>query len=303
MRFKGLDLNLLVAFEALIELRNVSRAADRLALSQPAASAALFRLREFFGDPLLTSQGKRMYVTPVAEALLPQVRACLRAAEIVVANPKGFDPATTRRTFRIIASDYFITAVLVDLARELVVAAPGVRFDFILPDNAAVDSLDRGEMDLFISPPEFLSNTHPAELLFEETHVVAGWSENPHLRGPLTEAQFLTAPHVTVAISSQRTKTFAERHLDEMRRPREVVATACSFTLVPWLLIGTQRLAVMHERLARTFARHLPITTAPMPFDFPPMREMAQYHETRVSDEGLRWLIDQIRNAAAAVAA
>src|SRR6476620_11529051 len=102
MRFKGMDLNLFVAFEALMETRNTARAGEQLGLSQPAASAALSRLRQYFKDDLLVLKGRRMYPTPLAEALLPRIRACLRDAEVVLASSSQFDPATAERGFRII---------------------------------------------------------------------------------------------------------------------------------------------------------------------------------------------------------
>src|SRR3954466_10757519 len=105
MRFKGLDLNLLAACDALMTTRSVSRSAERLNLSQPAMSAALARLRQFFGDELLVLQGKRMHPTAFADELMPQVRESLQALEAILAQSPNFDPATSQRSFRIVTSD------------------------------------------------------------------------------------------------------------------------------------------------------------------------------------------------------
>ena len=115
MRFKGLDLNLLVALDALLETRSVSAAASRLNLSQPAMSAALSRLRDYFGDDLLVASGKRMYPTAYAETLYPQLKDCLAGLDSLISNPTLFDPKTSLRTFRIIGSDYVTAAALVPL--------------------------------------------------------------------------------------------------------------------------------------------------------------------------------------------
>jgi DNA-binding transcriptional LysR family regulator len=156
MRFKGLDLNLLVAFDALVELRSVSRTGERLGLSQPAVSAALARLREYFDDELMVVDGKRMHLTPFAQTLIPRVRACLNAADTVVATSATFDPSTAIRTFRIISSDYVLAAVLARVARQFASIAPRVRLEFVLPDEPATERFVRGEMDMIIAPSEFL---------------------------------------------------------------------------------------------------------------------------------------------------
>jgi LysR family transcriptional regulator, nod-box dependent transcriptional activator len=298
MRFKGLDLNLLVAFDALVELRSVSRTGERLGLSQPAVSAALARLREYFGDELLVADGKRMHPTPFAERLIPQVRACLNAADTVVATSITFDPSTAIRTFRIVTSDYVVATVLARVARSIGISAPRVRLEFVLPDEVAEERFARGEMDLLIAPSTFLVESHPSELLYDESHVVVGWRENPIFAGEITPGQFFAAGHVSVSLGPHREVTFGDRYLDEIQPDRRIEAVVSSFTLVPWLVVGTHRLALMHKRLAAVMAQSLPIAFAPVPFPFPAMPEMMQYHRTRSADEGLRWLIEEIRSAA-----
>ena len=298
MRFKGLDLNLLVAFLALIEERNVSRAAERLNLSQPAMSAALARLREYFSDRILVAQGKRMYPTAFAESLLPQVRETLSGIETLIATSQAFDPASSQRTFRMAASDYITVSVLVPLISALATEAPGVRIDLQLPGEGSARALDAGEIDLLLTPDMFTHPNHPADLLFEERHVIVGWADNPIFREPMSEDAFYASGHVTVAFGTHRALAFADRELERLGRPRRVEVIAPSFTAVAWLLLGTPRLALMHERLARSIGDRFPIATAPLPFDFPPMREMAQYHSARAEDEGLRWIRSQLARAA-----
>src|ERR1700737_114702 len=104
MNFRGLDLNLLVALEALLETRSVSQAANRLHLSQPAMSAALARIREYFQDEILVAKGKRMYPTETAEAVLPQLKDCLRRVEGLILSPTTFNPKTAQRSFSIVTS-------------------------------------------------------------------------------------------------------------------------------------------------------------------------------------------------------
>ena len=124
MNLRQIDLNLLVAFNVLIETRSVSRAAEVLHLSQPAMSAALGRLRDYFGDDLLVLQGKRMFPTAYAESLVPMVQETLRQIDTLISTSTSFDPATSQRTFRLFASDYITAAIIAPLSRRLASSAP-----------------------------------------------------------------------------------------------------------------------------------------------------------------------------------
>lgn len=299
MRFKGLDLNLLVAFDVLMETRSVSRAAEHMHLSQPAMSAALGRLREYFGDDLLVLQGKRMFPTAYAESLVPMVHDTLRRVDALITTSTAFDPATSQRTFRIIASDYITAAVIAPLVRRLASEAPEIRLEAIVPTDGSAELISQGAFDLMITPEEFISPGHPAELLFEEQHVIVGWDKNPLLLSPVTEEDMMAAGHVGVQMGNLRTRVFADAMMEKLGKFRQMEVTASSFTIVPWLVIETPRLALMHERLARRMATMFPLAIAPIPFPFPAMRQMMQFNQARASDEGLIWLRTQLRQESA----
>jgi DNA-binding transcriptional LysR family regulator len=296
MRFRGLDLNLLGALDAMMQERSVSAAARKLNLSQPAMSAALARLRDFFGDELLVVQGKRMFPTAFAEGLMPQVRYVLDGVESMLANRSRFDPAATQRTFRLIASDYVIASLIAPLVERLSIESPGIMLDLAAPSEQGHVEIAEGRADLLISPDFYIAGEHPSELLFEESHVVVGWDGNPLMQAPLSPEAFLQAGHVGVRIGSQRQPAFADRQMKVMGLSRRIEVETHSFLTIPPLLIGTHRLALMQERLARRLCGHYPLAMQGLPFEFPHMREMMQYHETRHADEGLRWLKDLLRN-------
>jgi LysR family nod box-dependent transcriptional activator len=298
MRFKGLDLNLLVVFDVLLEVRSVSKAAERLNLSQPAASAALARLRTYFGDEILVLHGKRMHPTAYAESLLPQVQECLQGVEALIATSTRFDPLVSHRTFNLVASDYITAAVIAPLIRRLTTTAPNVRVEIILPDAQAGAHLDQGRIDMLITPADFILDEHPAELLLEEQHVIAGWKDNPIFGRAITEEDIFACGHVAVRMGGTRTATFGDKQLEILGKRRRVEVTAASFTIVPWLLIETPRLAVMHRRLAKAMAAYFPIAYAEMPFEFPVMREMMQFHRARTTDGALQWLREELRHIA-----
>ena len=297
MRFKGLDLNLLVALDALLEERSVSRAAERLNLSQPALSASLARLRSYFGDPLLVAQGRRMIPTAEARAIGREIKPILTSVDGLLARSIAFDPAASNRVFRISASDYLIAVLFPRLVPRIEKQAPHIGLDLVAPSQEAQTALERGELDLMLTPEEHCVPAHPTELLFEERHVVVGWKDNPLIAAPLTEEAFFDAGHVAVRIGQTSRASFAESHLDAFARKRRIEITAASFTTVPDLLIGTRRLAVMHERLARLMAQRLPIVLHPLPFAFPAMREMAQYNSARHGDAGRAWLLDLLKES------
>jgi LysR family transcriptional regulator, nod-box dependent transcriptional activator len=299
MRFNGLDLNLLLAFQVLLEERNVTRAARRLNISQPAMSAALARLRDYFQDDLLVVQGKQMHPTAQAESLAGPVRRMLADLDSLLTSSARFDPATSQRTFRMVASDYITSSVIGSLTRRFASVAPRVRLEIMLPCEEAAQLVMEGQADLTITPEDFLDPDQPAEFLCEERQVVVAWKENPALAQGLNEADFRRLGHVAVHVGSNRVPSFADRHLERMGVERRIDITCGCFTVLPWLICGTERLAVLHERLARQLITQFPLVMAQLPFEFPVMREMIQYHKTREADEGLRWLRSALKAEAA----
>jgi DNA-binding transcriptional LysR family regulator len=292
MRLDNFDLNLLIAFDILVEERSVTRAAKRLNLTQSATSAALKRLREAMQDEILVQHGKKMIPTPHALRLAHQVSAAITELRSLISASAAFDPQTSTRRFKVEASDYITTVLLVRLLSVLAHEAPGVRLDLTLPTEDSSERLSNGELDLLLTPEDFLPPDHPRELLFEERHVVVGWSGNPIMQRALTQADFFASGHVAVRISGR--DTFIEGALRRYGEQRRIEVTAPSFIQAPWLLPGTQRLALMHERLARLVAPRLSLAIAEAPVDLPIMREMMQYHTARANDAALAWLRQQL---------
>lgn len=296
MRLDKFDLNLLIALELLLEEQNVTRAAQRLNLTQSAMSAALARLRLALNDELLVPHGRRLVATPHALALAPLVSEAIRNLRVLISGATAFDPATSDRKFEIAASDYISTVLLSPVLRELKAEAPAIEINIVLPTRETSATLEDGKLDFQLTPEQFVSPNHPTELLFEERHVVVGWAENPVFAGEMTERAFLSCGHVVVRI--QGVPTFAERHMLEGDDRRRIEMTAPSFSIVPWLLPGTNMLALMHERLAKVYLPLLPLAMRPAPITLPPMREMIQYHAARATDAGLIWFKDRLMAAA-----
>lgn len=299
MRFNRLDLNLLVVLDALLRERSVTRAARELHLSQPAMSAALARLRTYFNDDILVSQGKRMIPTSHAQNLAPLVAQALADIEMRIMGAAVFDPLTSQRRFHLCASDYVSVVLLQPLLAALEKSAPGVSIQISAPTPEAVQQLEHGDVDFVLTPEQFMSKEHPRQFLFEERHVVVGCKNNPVFKRELTTEQFFEQGQVIMCLG--HAPGFAERELGELNRRRHVEMVCASFLAVPWMLPGTRRVAMMHERLARIMVKKLPLAMAPLPFEFPIMREMVQYHSARVEDSGMQWLLQALLAQAAAL--
>nr|WP_298894766.1 LysR substrate-binding domain-containing protein [uncultured Altererythrobacter sp.] len=237
-----------------------------------------------------------MIPTQHALTLAPEVSATLMRLKTLIATGTGFDPATSKRRFQINASDYITTVLLVPLIEELQSKAPGVRLNLSLPSSQSAKRLEAGEIDLLMTPDEFLETNHPRELLFEEGHVVVGAADNPALVGTMSISTFLECGHVAVRISNQ--DTYIEAILKKLAPERRIEVAAQSFIQVPWLIRGTNRLTVMHERLAKVTQSVFDLRIVDSPYDLPLMREMMQYHVSRSGDAGLTWLREQIHRFA-----
>src|SRR6185437_4599317 len=158
MHFRNLDLNLLVALDALLLERNITLAGKRVHLSQSAMSGALSRLREYFGDELLTQIGRKMIPTPLGESLAVPVKKVLLEIRATVAAQPTFDPGTANRTFRLMMSDYVSTVLMSTALPVIERLAPHVNIEILSNDVASpFDELDHAEIDLLIMPQPYLS--------------------------------------------------------------------------------------------------------------------------------------------------
>ena len=292
MRLDNFDLNLLVAFDVLMQEQNVTKAANRLNVTQSAMSASLKRLRESFQDDILAQHGKRMIPTPFALTMQAEVSGKISELRALIARQGRFDPRHAERRFRIAASDYITTVLFAPLLNSLVQEAPSIRFAFELPGPDSQIALGNGDLDLMLTPEVFVHPDHPYELVFEERHVTVASLDNPMVEDGLSRSTFVNSGHVGVSVA--RKHTFAEEWFSRHGVERRIEVRAPSFIQAPFLVPGTMRLCVMHERLAHYMAQLLPLKILETPFPIPPMREMVQFHATREADPGLKWLRQKI---------
>ncbi|AAB91609.1 LysR-type transcription regulator of nodulation genes; nodulation protein NodD1 (plasmid) [Sinorhizobium fredii NGR234] len=290
MRFKGLDLNLLVALDALMTERKLTAAARSINLSQPAMSAAITRLRTYFRDELFTMNGRELVPTPRAEALAPAVREALLHIHLSIISWDPFNPAQSDRSFRIILSDFmtlmFLERVVVRVARE----APAVSFELLPFSDEPDELLRRGDVDFLILPEMFMSHTHPRAKLFDERFVCVSCPTNQKLPPQLSIDNYVSMGHVAAQFGKQR-PSVEEWLLREHGLRRRVEVAVPGFTMIPSFLSGTDRIATLPLRLAMHFAKAIPlrITELPQPI-FPAFTEAVQWPAPHSSDPASLWM-------------
>jgi len=298
MRFSGLDLNLLIALNALLEERSVTKAAQRLNSSQPAMSSALGKLREFFGDELLVRVGREMLPTAQAEFLQRPIAEVLAAIQNTMRAKPVFDPTIESRKFRVMMSDYMATIILPNLIERLRRDAPLIKVDVVPSDESMLSRLERGEIDLAISPEKYLSPDHPSEFVVEDGYVVVVDRSNKEIGDQITLEQYLAADHVVVKLSEDRSASFEDWFLEHVNVNRNYIVSVPIFSMVPSLIANTTMIATMHSMLANRLKQNFPIRVVEVPGSFPKIREMAQWHRLRDHDLGLAWFREELLNAA-----
>jgi LysR family nod box-dependent transcriptional activator len=297
MRFQSLDLNLLVALDALLSERNVSAAAQRLNLSQSTLSGALHRLREYFGDPLLLNAGRELRLTARAEALLEPVRAALMQIEATITRPPNFDPATSERHISLIASDFVLEVLVSPALKVFSKSAPRMTFTLHPLDERGPGRLERGEVDLLITHDALADKAHPARILLEEDAVVVACADNSDVGDVLSVEDFFRLPHITVqpGYAPPGSVHFLEewlRRTQPVRRRIELVAP--TFASVSALVVGTGRIGLMHRHQARLHARTVPIRLLEVPLDLPPASQVIQWHRARGNDPAITWVTESL---------
>ncbi|WP_205739577.1 LysR family transcriptional regulator [Georgenia sp. SYP-B2076] len=303
-KLANVDLNVLVALDALLAERSVTRAAERLMIGQSAMSSTLARLRRLFDDPLLVRQGRVLVPTPLAESLAAPVREALSIVESVLAVRTDFDPTTDQRTFTISASDYIALVLLRPLLERLNEEAPNVRVN-ILPINPVgfTDALRRNETDLLILPRELLGADvgYPHKTLFADRYLVAVDRDHPEVGDVITVEQFSALPYL--AYRAGALIGLPETQLDQQQIPRNLQVTAQSFVVAPFLLRGTGLIMLIHERLGRLLAEQARLRLLDPPMPLVALQEVMVWTSRHTADVGHQWLRGRLLELAAEVTA
>jgi LysR family transcriptional regulator, nod-box dependent transcriptional activator len=299
MRLNHFDLNQVVCLDALLSECSVSRAAERVHLSQSAMSAALAQLRQYFGDPLLVRSGRKLVPTPFARDLHQPVREVLSRAQALTALTPDRALGDVNREMAITASDYAMGAFLAEVISRAEAPMPNLRFDILSLSDRSAGQLNNGEIDLLVAGQALDAGRPPNETLCEDIFVCLV-SQDHEPPGQVLDADtFLSRRHVVVRYFDSQLTFEDEEALRRqgLRRPGHVAVWSQS--LVPQLICGTPMIATVTWRLARQFVERWPLTIYPFPFAQDPMRVYAYWHPSRDHDPVLRDVMDRIRDVVA----
>lgn len=304
MELPSLDLNLVVVLHALLEERNVTRASERVGLSQPGASAALGRLRRHFNDPLLERVGTIYELTPLAQALRDQVAETVAGLHLLLSARPDFDPLRSTREFTIQCSDSVLSLLGPALIRAVTTAAPGVTLNLqpLDPHFALDPTTAMRSIDIMIAPRGLFTapNIDSADLY--EDHWVCVTCQDNHAVGDSLTAPEVTAARWVVSFRDPPMNSPADAALAALGIDRRNTVKIQNLTLLHRMVVGTQLLVLAHELVAGNLSEQ-GLRRVELPVTLPPVLEVAWSHPSHRLDPGHRWLLDLVRRVSQDVGA
>lgn len=291
MKLEAFDLNSLILLQALLEEANVTHAAGRVGVGQPAMSGILARYRRHFRDELLIRAGRDYELTPIARDLLPHVQIAVRMLRQTFRIENPFDPATSDRIFTVACSDYTLSVLIEPLRRRVRERGPSIGLSFVeLGGNIVGEPAAGLRYDLLIAPLGYgFVGEH--RLLFHDRLVCMVDRDNSYLRDGLLDLDALRRmPHALAGFRAP-TVTPADRILSQLGITPRVTLRTVGFLTLPLAVRGTDAVSIVPERLARRFAEEPQLVVTEPPFGLVDMLESAWWHPSRSMDAGHRWLM------------
>jgi LysR family nod box-dependent transcriptional activator len=309
MRLQRFDLNLLIALDALLREKSVTRAAERVFVSQPAMSTALNKLREYLNDPLLVRVGQTFELTPKGLALIEPTHEALQHVLAALGTQAVFDPATSHRTFRAMIPDFVVPWLLPPVIQRFNQAGSGVRLELENWSSTGPARVVHGELDFFVAidSARLLGLDHfPDSLASIELRPVrwicAASKDNPLIEADLTREQFLQLPHVYVRTPGDGMPT-VEAVRRQLGMELDVRISTQNVLEVPFILPGTPLVAIMPESLALQLSQCLSLKLFNLPSGLLPRRQIRLFwHRRSEPDPGHGWLRNLIQEVGAAAA-
>lgn len=295
---KTLDLNLLVVFATLWDTRNVTRAGERLALSQSAVSHALRRLRERLDDELFVLGSHGLVPTPRATELIAPVREALEKIDQALQGGDTFQPATAQRKFRIAAGDFVEFLILPRLIQHLSLEARGVMIEVIPlpPANGLSALLESREIDLVINTPITVGAGLRHELITAIELVTMIWAREGVPPGRFPLDLYLQRPQVMIELH-QRNGNIIDQTLTALGLERRIGALVQNFMAMPVIAAQTGYICNLPKLIAQVFADNFGLTWHEPPVDIPEPELVAYWHSRYDADPGLIWLRERVRQS------
>lgn len=297
-KIKRLDGTLLLVFRELVRCRRTTCAAERLGLSQSAVSHVLGRLRHLFEDPLFIRRPNGLEPTRRALELAPMIDDLILRAQETMDFGHGFDPATTRRQFRLAGADFECTIAATRILRSFEREAPHARISFrMLMGEEALAALTLDEIDVAIGR---FDNAVPeamyADPLYEERYCVIARERHPFIRGEVDQETYSSVGHVIVT-GSGTMNDVGERSLQRLGITRRVVANVPRFLIAFTVVAQTDSVATVPMRLALRYADALKLQILPLPFEYGSHSVIALRRAQAGTDPAIDWLLSKVRTA------
>lgn len=285
----AIDLNLLIAFDALLEEGSVTKAAQRVGLSQPAMSNALRRLRKAIGDELLVRTKAGMVPTPRALELAGPVRDALTTLSRALEDHGRFDPATAERRFTLAANDYAEMVLLPALAQMLAQRAPGVDLRVRILGDLPGSALESGEIDLAVGAFQDMPGSFRQQGLFRDRFVCVVRPDHPDIQGSLSLDQYTRHPHVLIAPRA-RGQGVVDHVLAQRGLKRRVAVSVPHFSVAPMLVAQTDHVLTLASRVACAFGAALGLQLLEPPVQLPQFTIRQVWHQRFQQDPAHVWL-------------
>jgi DNA-binding transcriptional LysR family regulator len=288
MNWGAFDLNLLIVFDAVMQERSVTRAGQRIGLSQPAMSHALGRLRHMLKDELFIRAPEGMVPTPRAEALAQPLRSALSEMQLAL-EPAAFDPAAADRRFVLAVNNYAAVVLAPPLVTAASAAAPLVRLD--LRPSGTLDilaRLDRGDLDLAVGSIENPGERFSVAPLLEDPFVMVMRRGHPAARRKLSAKAFADLPHLEISSSGEDTG-FIDTWLAERGLARRIALRTPYLSAAP-ILVQSDMVATLSQRIAQEFVRSHPLEVREPPYESPRVRTAMLWHRRLDRHPAHRWL-------------
>lgn len=294
MNYTDFDGALLLALKALLQERNVTRAAAQLGISQPALSARLARLRDILADPLFVpaANGRGVVPTPRAQALEQELLQVLEGLKRLVSQPERFDPATTTRTFVIALFETPAAVLAPDLCARLKHEAKHAKLAFIHPPRDVFERLEQGQIDLLITVPGALRDDLMQRPLWEDGFLTAQRKGHPRGTGPLDLETFCALDHVLVSSEGGRFAGVVDEALVEINQVRNVAFSIQNYALAPLLVASTDILCTLPSRFLCQYRDRLDLFEPPL--ELSALRLVLAWHPRNNKDAGHQWLRRQV---------
>ena len=298
-----IDLHLIKVLHIVLTERSVSRAAIRLGMYQPAVSAALRRLRDLAGDPLLVRSGAGMVPTDAGLRMIEPSASILRAAEVMFSDARGFDPATAKTLFSLAASDYLDPLFLPHLVAQIKSQAPYCRIEMraLSPESDYRAHLAQGDIDIVIGnwtePPDDL---HMGRLFGDDVVCLVSRG-HPAVRRGWDVKSWLEAEHIAPTPTYLGAKGVIDDHLEQLGLQRNIMARCPHFGLIPAMVASSLLVLTTGRQYCERYSEGLPLKILPCPIEFPRMMYYQLWHERSHASNSAKWLRDRVKAVAMAL--